>query len=390
MNTPKNSTFLRRLLGPLLGLAAGVLHAQSFDTGSDGSLGHLHITNSLVLDLPADGRLKVRSLVVESGSFLYFRPNAANTPVYILSQGDVRIAGQINVAGESVDRNQISGGLGGPGGFRGGNRASDGMDAGAGQGPGGGSRQRGTATSEFPGAAGHRISPSNDHNPQNGQVYGTPTLIPMIGGSGGGGGWSEPGGGGGGAVLVASSTRITLVGSIDARGGNAPQYNGGSGGAVRLVAPIVEGTGHIHVQGNAAGSEGRIRIDTFDARIPGLQTGGFVPSTGSLLFTGLDLPGAPRLEVTQVGRFEVAPGEGNAFSILLPVGSSPQQNVVVRATGFGRRIPIQVVLTPDSGDRQVFNATLDNSNPGSIEVAVPVVFPANVTTLVNAWTVPGQ
>jgi hypothetical protein len=96
------------------------------------------------------------------------------------------------------------------------------------------------------------------------------------------------------------------------------------------------------------------------------------------------------LEITQVGRYEVAPGEGNAFSILLPVGSAPQQNVVVRATGFGRRIPIQVVLTPDSGDRQVYNATLDNSNPGSIEVTVPVVFPANVTTLVNAWTVPGQ
>jgi len=390
MTTHRLHSLLRHLAGPILGLAAGILHAQSFDTGSDGNLGDLRITNSVTLNLPADGRIKVRSLVIDAGNVLSFRANAANTPVYILSQGDVRIAGQIYIAGDSVDRSQISGGLGGPGAFRGGNRASDGMDAGAGQGPGGGSRQRGAASSEQPGAAGHRISHSNDNNPQNGRAYGTPTLIPMIGGSGGGGGWSEPGGGGGGAVLVASSTRITLVGSIDARGGSAPNNNGGSGGAVRLVAPIVDGSGHIHVQGNSSGSEGRIRIDTFDSRIPIFNTGGFVPSTGSLLFTGLDLPGAPRLEVTQVGRYEVAPGEGNAFSILLPVGSAPQQNVVVRATSFGRRIPIQVVLTPDSGDRQVYNATLDNSNPGSIEVTVPVVFPANVTTLVNAWTVPGQ
>lgn len=390
MTTHRLHSLLRHLAGPILGLAAGILHAQSFDTGSDGNLGDLHITNSVTLDLPADGRLKVRSLVVESGSVLSFRPNAANTPVYILSQGDVRIAGQIYVAGDSVDRPTIRGGLGGPGGFRGGNKATDGVDAGFGQGPGGGGRQRGTAPSEQPGAAGHRISRSNERIPQNGQAYGTATLIPLVGGSGGGGGWAEAGGGGGGAVLVASSTRITLVGSIDARGGRAPNDNGGSGGAVRLVAPIVEGPGQIFVHGNSSASEGRIRIDNFDARTPLFDTGGIPPSSGSLLFTGLDLPGAPRLEVTQVGRYEVAPGEGNAFSILLPVGSAPQQNVVVRATGFGRRIPIQVVLTPDSGDRQVYNATLDNSNPGSIEVTVPVVFPANVTTLVNAWTVPAQ
>jgi hypothetical protein len=130
MTTHRLHSLLRHLAGPILGLAAGILHAQSFDTGSDGNLGDLRITNSVTLDLPADGRIKVRSLVIDAGNVLSFRANAANTPVYILSQGDVRIAGQIYIAGDSVDRSRISGGLGGPGAFRGGNRASDGMDAG--------------------------------------------------------------------------------------------------------------------------------------------------------------------------------------------------------------------------------------------------------------------
>jgi hypothetical protein len=377
----------------LLVLLATALHlaGQAFDPGGNGELGNLVLTNSITLPLPPDGRLKVRSLTIGPNAVVTFRPNAANTPVYVLSQGDIRIEGQIQLVGQGAPASTISGGLGGPGGFRGGNRATDGLSAGPGHGPGGGGQQFGNIRDwELAGAAGHRWSPANGRNAQNGAAYGTPVLIPLIGGSGGGGGWENAGGGGGGAILLASATRIGHFGAISANGGEAADYNGGSGGAVRLVAPIIEGNGIIDVRGASASAPGRIRIDSVDARNPNFNTPDTVASTGSLLLTGLDLPGAPRLEVVQIGRIAVVPGEQNSVSILLPAGSTPEQPVTLRAANFGRKFALQVVLTPDTGGRQTYTAEVDNSNPGSVDIAVPVTFPVNVTTFVQVWTVPGQ
>ncbi len=357
--------------------------AQAFDTGSDGSAGDLVVSTNTTIQLPPDGRLKVRRVHVQRDAQLTFRPNAANTPAYVLSQGDILIEGTIDIGGESTTHGSITGGRGGPGGFRGGNRATDSTPTGNGHGPGGG---RGAVGGTQAGAAGFRIMPSNGRGDQNGPAYGSPVLIPLIGGSGGGGATEHAGGGGGGAILLASSTKVRLDGLIASIGGSGPDANGGSGGSVRIVAPLVEGAGRIDVNGREWGSIGRIRIDSFDARVPGFDTPNFVPSTGSLLITGLDLPGAPRLEVLQVGRASVVPGEQGATSILLPVGSPPQQQVLVRASNFGRRVPVQVVLTPDSGARQVFTAEIDNTDPGAAQLAVPVTFPINVTTLINVWT----
>lgn len=370
----------------VLALAFGLsAHAQVFDPGSDGSMGELLVSTNTTVQLPPDGRLKVRRVHVQKDVTLTFRPNAANTPVYLLSQGDIFVEGTIDVSGESTSPGTTSGGRGGPGGFRGGNRATDSTPTANGHGPGGG---RGAAGDAQAGAAGFRTMPNNGRGGQNGPAYGSPVLIPLIGGSGGGGANEHAGGGGGGAILIASATKIRIDGLISSVGGYAPDANGGSGGAVRIVAPTVEGTGRIDVNGREWGSIGRIRIDVFDARYPGFDTPNFVPSTGSLLITGLDMAGAPRLDVLQIGRAVVTPGDQNSVSILLPVGSSPQQQVTVRASNFGRRVPIQVVLTPDSGPRQVFTAEIDNSDPGAAQVLVPVTFPVNVTTVVNVWTAP--
>ena len=62
------------------------------------------------------------------------------------------------------------------------------------------------------------------------------------------------GGGGGGAILIASSTRIQInsSGAVRSRSGASVfnAGNGGSGGAIRLVAPRVYGTGIINVNGS--------------------------------------------------------------------------------------------------------------------------------------------
>ena len=92
------------------------------------------------------------------------------------------------------------------------------------------------------------------------------------------------GSGGGGALLLASSTQISVNGSITANGGVAAfctfgqrqQTSGaGSGGAIRLVAPTITGAGALAATGGLQcppfggggapifAGDGRIRLEAF-------------------------------------------------------------------------------------------------------------------------------
>jgi len=86
------------MLITMLGLA-GLLHGQSFDADSDGSLGDVVITNDFAMNLPPDGRLHFRNLTVNGGVTLSFNRNERNTPVFILSQSNVVVNGTVNVDG---------------------------------------------------------------------------------------------------------------------------------------------------------------------------------------------------------------------------------------------------------------------------------------------------
>jgi hypothetical protein len=195
------------------------------------------------------------------------------------------------------------------------------------------------------------------------------------------------GGGGGGALLIASNTRITFGsgGLVAAQGGGfgSGAYNGGSGGAIRLVAPVVAGTGTLEVQGNGAGS-GRIRIDTLDrtALNCNLQPQG-VASLGSMM---LVFPNpTPRLDIVAAAGTAIPVGSGPVF-IQLPFGSTSNRTVTVQARDFNALVPIDVVLTPDNGISATYAATIDNQAANPAQVVVNVVVPVNVQTAVHAWT----
>jgi hypothetical protein len=215
-------------------------------------------------------------------------------------------------------------------------------------------------------------------------------LIPLVGGSGGGGTVGTPGrggGGGGGALLISSNVRIQHTGRIVANGGgaNASGANMGSGGAVRLVAPVVAGTGEINVNAsNDWGGRGRIRVDTIDRNDLRFN---FQPvdslSVGANLFI-FPQP-LPRLDVINVAGTVIAEGSG-PVQIQLPFGSSPNRTVTVRARDWGRVVPIQVVLTPDSGVPIKIDSEIDNTTQNPAEAAVPVVLPANNLVTVQVWT----
>jgi hypothetical protein len=82
-----------------------------------------------------------------------------------------------------------------------------------------------------------------------GRTYGTPELMPLLGGSSGGG--APYGGSGGGAIQIVAGSSITVrtFGSINAGGGG--YVGGGSGGAILLEAPTVSILGAVAANGGA-------------------------------------------------------------------------------------------------------------------------------------------
>lgn len=381
---------------PWLALMAGFLlvpplAAQSFNNGSTGALGDVVIDSNTTVALPPDGILHYRSLRVNAGSTLRFTRNEHNTPVYILSQGDVVIAGTIDVSGQESPVNLPIGGAGGPGGFDGGKPGFAEMPPGAGYGPGAG--RGGISDDDAPNGAGSGSFGSRSpawRNSNKGAVYGSKLLIPLVGGSGGGGVAGAPGqggGGGGGAILISSNTRIELSGTVKAEGGRyrGTRSNGGSGGAVRLVAPVVAGNGTVDVNTpNSWAGDGRIRVDTVDRRDFRLN---FQPLSSASVGANLFIfpPNEPRLDVVEVAGQAIPVGSA-PVTFQLPFGADPNQVVRVQARDWNRVVPIRVVLTPDSGDPVQFDAEINNAAQNPAVAEVPVTVPLNTPVTMHVWT----
>lgn len=367
---------------------------QGFDTGSTGALGALNVVDANVtVDLPPDGRLHYTTVNVASGRVLKFNKNALNTPVYLLAQGDVVIDGTIDISGGQAPSNIPIGGAGGPGGFNGGNPAFGEFGPGDGYGPGAGG---GGITGNGPDAAGgggYGARGTGTSSTKLGATYGSPLLIPLIGGSGGGGDTGSPGlggGGGGGAILVASNSKVAISGAgvIDARGGTwqGRTWNGGSGGAIRLLAPRVEGNGNLYVNSHGpGGGVGRIRVDTLDKTSLRLQfNNNEVTTVGANMF--VEPPNMPRLDIVEAAGQTIAVGTGQPVRVTLPFGSDNIRDIVVQASGFGAEVPIRLTLTPDSGPRIDLDATIDNRTQSPARAAIRATLPVNTLVTINAWT----
>ena len=363
---------------------------QAFNSGSDGSFGPINLTTSdLALDLPPDGVIHATTVSVGAGRTLRFRPNALNTPVFLLATGDVIIDGTVDISGERGST--AAGGRGGPGGFDGGMPGSVGTPPGDGHGPGAGRAGQDNRTAEGAGQGVYASALALGESTRHGTPYGSALLIPLLGGSGGGGTEGTPGkggGGGGGAILIASNTRIQVNGRINARGAEwiGSAVNGGSGGAIRLVAPVVGGPGTLDVHGSEGSSSahGRIRVDTLDRS--GLNFS-FRPTAGAAVGSLLLVQPTPlpRLDLVEVAGTAVPEGSG-PVQIILPFDAPAAQTVKVRARDFGQTMPLRLVLTPDSGASRSYDFEINNAAANPAEAMVNVEFPANTATRVAVWT----
>jgi len=387
-NMPAHRTVHRSLLASLLvGLSVFGAYGQfTFSSGSDMSYGAINITSNTTLAVTTNGIFNCTTITVVSNYTLTFSNNLLNTPVYLLATGDVIINGTINVRGATGS--VTFGGAGGPGGFAGGNPGMLGLPSGDGYGPGAGRRGT-TSNSNSTNDAGHASygTASFQITAGNGLPYGSPLLIPLVGGSGGGGRTSLGGNGGGGAILIASSSSITIRGAVVAKAVTITSRleGAGSGGAIRILAPVISGNGALDVSGESDYSAaGRIRVDCMDRRFLALSSSpNSVASIGANMITFLPTP--PRLDITQAAGNNIPVGTNTPVFFLLPQGSSTNQTVTVRASNFGANVPIRVVLTPDNGPGSSYDTNIDNTiNPAS--VTVNVVVPVNVLVRVNAWT----
>ncbi len=252
---------------------------------SDGSDGPFHPTSNTTLALPPDGIFNFTSVNIPAGVTVQFTQNALNTPVIMLAQTDVLIAGTIFVSANGM--------LGGPGGGAGGVKGVGIMDGtdGTGLSPGTG----GGAMTGFVGSGGGGgglgtagLDPTNWVGPlpgAGGAAVPFPEEIYDRGGSGGGGGggWFKfaplsggNGGGGGGGVVVSSSHGAIIVdGAIRANGSNGGTAfanafgwggpgGGGSGGVIDLEADTIIVNGTLEAVGGNGGGIGTVPSNSPD------------------------------------------------------------------------------------------------------------------------------
>lgn len=319
----------------------------------------------------ANGIWNFTSIEIPAGMTIYFKKNAANTPVTWLAAENVDIQGTLNLDGANWTIPNTPGNepKGGPGGYDGGLGGTSFQVAGTyngspGSGPGGG-------------------APGIDRwgDAACGGFTGNSYLIPLVGGSGGGGGASLPasnginGGAGGGAILIASTKDITVSGTIRAKGGDYGAFyddsgsppNGrdnwavsgcGSGGAIRLVADRVLGTGQLLVDGGSywfgtpTTSKGKIRIEGYFRNILNTSSGITSGSATASVPLAVTVPPAgtsPGLTITHVAGTAVAqPPTGSLSSPDVIFSSTGTVNITVTAANIPDGTPVTCRVTSGS------------------------------------------
>jgi hypothetical protein len=193
----------------------------------------------------------VKSWKVEPTAHVTLTAIAGNTPIAIVSLGDMTIMGTIDGHGLDVHAS--------PGGFE----SIAGQD---GSGPGGGPKGTsalgaGGASYCGQGGSGSVVMMSGGTPPAKAAASGTPEIVPLRGGASGGGGGSQGGGGGAGLQLVAGGKFTMLAGSYinlggGGGGGGVTAGGGAAGGALLVEARSISVAGIIAVNGGGGGGAG--------------------------------------------------------------------------------------------------------------------------------------
>ena len=94
----------------------------------------------------------------------------------------------------------------------------------------------------------------------------------------------------------------------------------------------------------------------------------------------------PRLDIIQAAGQIIPEAAPQPVTVLLPFGSTSSRTVTVQARDFTGLVPINVVLTPDNGDRVIYPAEINMGQGNPAQVVVNVEVPVNSFTRVEVWT----
>jgi hypothetical protein len=414
-----NRLSLKTGLGIGAALLLHPLAGHAFNSGSNGADGALNPQANIELQLPPGGVFNFTSVIIPSGVTVTFQRNATNTPVVFLAQGDIVVAGTIDVSGKpsaptnaSDDGNPDDDGLpgqGGPGGFdggRGGSNAANATHGGNGLGPGGGrggDGAHGFGGNGSYGTAGLQNTYAYPYQASAGGTYGNELLRPLIGGSGGGGASSlgSGGGGGGGAILLAASGEIRVDGAIKAQGGSSGldsgrQYSfcggGGSGGAIRLVASQVSGRGVLNASAGflcnsnqSGGGSGRIRVeaDLLTGSLSGNPSFPYGPPTD------LFVSGLPGLAITSIAGVPVPANPVGRGDVTLLAATPNPAEIVLHTNGVPPGTVIKVTMTPEFGASTTVDSppTVGSLNDATTSVNLDVPDGRSVIMATTTFTV---
>jgi len=237
----------------LMGLASA-----DIDVPSDGSDGDLVVaaneTRTIDLGLattgtwnqPGNGNgvydpvkwavvFKYNSVTIGDNAIVKFTNHPSNPPVVWLVKNSVTVNGGYVVLDGQPGTGNRSFSVPGPGGFAGGRGIATSVSTSAGRGPGASPR-----SGDQSGAYANSFLTS--------VAYGNDQILPLVGGSGSARNTTLGGGAGGGAILIAARKSISLSlingnGGILARSLSPDGFRIASGGAIRLIAETLEGSG---------------------------------------------------------------------------------------------------------------------------------------------------
>lgn len=388
------------VLAVLLSSRAAVQAQQFFDSGSNGSDGALNLTTPGViefdpatfnppLDPDGDNVYHFTTITIGAGVTVRLTSRKINAPVFWLTTKEVQIDGTIDLNGEngiavgSTFESRLRA-MPGAGGYAGGVAAFGSSPAEPGEGPGGG--RAGT----FGGGGGYAgVGGCN-----GGAAYGNDFLVPLLGGSGGGGNNQGGGGAGGGALLIASSQSIAVTGTVRANGGHIGSSfsGGGSGGAIRLAAPLINGGGFLLAEpggANCPGSNGRIRLEAFQNQM----TRGASPQAVLALPYGVFLPASqpPSVRVVSIDGKPVLPSP--TASLTLPdvvLNKATPVTVNIEAHHIPPGTIVKLLLFSDQGATQSIDSTplvgTEATSTATATITVPLGYSRGYVRA--TWTAP--
>ena len=334
------------------------------------------------------------SVNIPAGVTVSFADHPSKAPVIWLVSGSVNIEGTIDLKGGSVYVSGLEGLVptsGGPGGFRGGAAGPEGTGDGLGIGGAGST-----------GGDGFPVYQSGIRE------YGNPQILPLMGGSGGQGTGNTAGAGGGGAIMIACANTISLDGTINSSGGNSlVGFNGhlhrGSGGAIRLIADQIDGSGLLDCRGgywsmesdedtsfNQGGSVGRIRIETANYS-PNVtmypETVAVAPAIPPQIFPPVNAPTVKILSVDSL----TAPADPNAplsTSADIAIQNDAPITVTLETRNFPLEGVVQLRVGSKFGNAVFLTATYESGNSTVATWTVTHTFTDGFTSLQARATAP--